>query len=261
MSGARNTGIAVATGEAIMFLDDDATLASGALAGICAPLADERVLGVGAQIEPLWLGAPPTWFPREFLWVVGCTYAGLKAGRVRNLIGAAMCVRRSVFDKVGGFTHGLGRDQTGLPLGCEETELCIRAANAHPGHWFVYDDGPSCLHKVPASRATWRYFLTRCYAEGVSKAHVSALMGSGAALSSEWSYVTEALRDGVSRGLMQAVKGRSGALANVAAIALGLAVTTAGYAIAKTRLAFGGARASRTGETAHQQKLSELGHP
>ena len=26
---------------------------------------------------PLWLGERPSWFPDEFLWVVGCSYRGL----------------------------------------------------------------------------------------------------------------------------------------------------------------------------------------
>jgi hypothetical protein len=40
----------------------------------------------------------PVWFPCEFDWVVGCTYAGMdvRSGRIRNPIGANMSIRADV---------------------------------------------------------------------------------------------------------------------------------------------------------------------
>ena len=46
---------------------------------------------------------------------------------------------------------------------------------------------------MPAERAGWRYLLRRCWAEGLSKAHVSALAGRSAALASERNYATRTL--------------------------------------------------------------------
>lgn len=64
--------------------------------------------------------------------LVGCTYRGMPkvATEVRNFIGANMSFLAEVPNRVGGFKAALGR-QDAVPLGCEETELCIRSV---PGH-------------------------------------------------------------------------------------------------------------------------------
>ena len=63
------------------------------------------VIGVGGHVTPNWRAPRPSWFPEEFLWVVGCSYAGLPEtqAEVRNPIGANMAFRRSVFARSGGF--------------------------------------------------------------------------------------------------------------------------------------------------------------
>ena len=102
LSGARNTGVGAAAEEIVAFLDDDAVPEPGWLAALISAY-DEGVLGVGGAIEPDWATARPRWFPPEFDWVVGCTYEGLPVagGTVRNLIGAAMSLRREVFERIG----------------------------------------------------------------------------------------------------------------------------------------------------------------
>src|SRR6266700_162410 len=74
LSGARNSGIAVAHGSLVIFLDDDAIADPRWLACIRVHCEQPGVLGAMGRIEPIWLGARPRWFPDEFLWVVGCTY-------------------------------------------------------------------------------------------------------------------------------------------------------------------------------------------
>lgn len=103
LSGARNTGISASRGEVILFLDDDAVSDRDLLATLVRQLEDPSVLGAVSAIRPLWETDRPSWFPDEFLWTLGCTYRGLHPGPVRNLIGASMCIRRSVFDHTGGF--------------------------------------------------------------------------------------------------------------------------------------------------------------
>ena len=110
LSGARNTGIAIATGDVIAFVDDDGTIQPDWLEQLCDCLTDPTVLGAGGTILPRWEGKPPRWFPPEFYWTVGCTYEGQPHKRqvVRNLWGC-MCVRRAVFGAVGGFHTSIGR--------------------------------------------------------------------------------------------------------------------------------------------------------
>lgn len=230
LSGARNTGMAAASGEILVFLDDDACAQPDWLENLLKGYADSKVAGVGGTIRPNWLGGQPGWFPEEFAWVVGCTYKGMpeKPETVRNLIGANMSFRREIFEKVGGFQSGLGRLGS-LPLGCEETELCIRAQQRLPGMKFLFEPGAIVRHQVPAKRGSPRYFVERCFAEGISKAAVARLVGSQDGLSSERAYTLRTLPAGLLRGLGQGLGGQLAGFGRAAAIFAGLGFTGLGY--------------------------------
>ena len=237
LSGGRNTGIEVSSAPVIAFLDDDAVPRAGWLDALGIRFTDGRVAAVGGAVEPRWAaGGPPVWLPDEFGWVVGCDYRGLPGdgAPIRNPIGASMAVARDAFDAVGGFSERLGR--TGeLPTGCEETELGIRIRTDLPGRLILRDTTAIVDHLVPAARGTLRYFVRRCWNEGRSKAALSALVGSGAALASERGHALRLLTEAPARYLGQAVAGDRGGLARALCSALGLAVTAAGYASSRLR--------------------------
>lgn len=230
LSGARNTGVAACSTDAIAFLDDDAVADPGWAAKIAAAYADPAVIGAGGSIEPLWESAEPRWFPREFLWVVGCTYVGMPEARadVRNLIGANMSLRRDVFERAGTFSTEIGRVGK-KPVGCEETELCIRALAAIPDSRIVYEPSARVDHLVTVERAKWKYFRQRCYSEGISKAQVVRMAGSGQGLASERTYSTRVLPVGVLRGLAGPFRAKPSGLLRAAAIIAGLLITTSGF--------------------------------
>jgi glycosyltransferase involved in cell wall biosynthesis len=231
LSGARNTGIGVASGEILAFMDEDAVAANNWLAQLAEGYAAPQTLGVGGAIEPLWEGARPAWFPEEFFWVVGCTYRGMptKRAAVRNLIGCNMSFRCEVFEQNGGFREGVGRIGT-RPVGCEETEFCIRLLQQIPDAQMLYDPTALVHHRVPAVRARFSYFLSRCDAEGLSKAQIATFVGAKDSLSNEWGYTLQTLPLGVWHGLTDTfLRLQMGGVARAAAIVTGLAVTTLGY--------------------------------
>ncbi len=229
LGGARNRGVEAATSDIVAFLDDDAVPDPVWLEYLTAPFADEQVLGVGGQAEPQYSAGRREWFPEEFNWVVGCTYRGMPetAARVRNLHGCNMSLRREVFESLGGFRLGYG---------CDETELCIRLGQQWPTAILMHEPRAKVLHHVPAARTTWRYFRTRCYFEGNSKAVIAWLVGSQYGLATERAYTRRVLPAGVARGFVDALTQREVApLMRAGAIVAGLAFTAAGFLMGKTR--------------------------
>jgi len=229
LSGARNSGLAAARGEIAAFMDEDAYAAPDWLETLAGGYQDERVMGVGGAIVPVWASERPRWFPEEFDWVVGCTYLGManatpsEPAPVRNLIGCNMSFRRAVGEAVGGFRDGIGRVGS-KPVGCEETEFCIRANGLFAEQHFLYMPAARVFHHVSANRATWGYFRARCYAEGVSKALIGRYVGRQSGLATERSYATRTLPLGVLRAL------RYGNIRRAGAIVAGLLLTASGYA-------------------------------
>jgi len=155
LSGARNTAIAEAKGDVVVFLDDDARARPGWLAALLDPYEDATVQAVGGVAHPRW----PTWpnggrrphllpgaVPEdgdatgELDWIVGCTYTGQPTERaeVRNLMGCNMSFRREVFERIGGF------DARYAPAYYEDTDLCFEARRL--GYRVVYQPRARIVH-------------------------------------------------------------------------------------------------------------------
>jgi glycosyltransferase involved in cell wall biosynthesis len=192
LSSARNTAIARSRGDYIVFIDDDAIAHDRWLARLLRTFEDPAVVGAGGHALPLWETAQPGWLPEELLWVVGCSYSGLpESGNVRNPLGCNMAFRADLFQSLGMFNPAIGRLGS-LPLGCEETEFCLRAARALPDARIILTAGAEIDHWVPETRACASYLLRRCYFEGISKALVRRL-GDARSLETERRYLRKSL--------------------------------------------------------------------
>lgn len=232
LADARNSGIAMARGEIIAFIDDDARADRGWLQQLVECYREPDVIAAGGRIRPVWEGGRrPAWLPDEFLWVVGCTYRGMpkRDGAMRNMIGCNMSFRSEVFAEIGAFDTGMGR-LANQPLGGEETEICIRALNRWPDRRIVYTPEAVVYHHASRSRQTISYFAQRCYYEGVSKAIVRRLWES-AGTSSELAYLSRALPRALRREIRDVVLLRDApaALSRASAIALGVGAVGAGF--------------------------------
>jgi len=242
LSGARNTGVTGVTADVYVFLDDDALPAPGWLDQLLAPLDDPSVIITGGAATPRWPdGGRPSMLPAangargELDWVIGCTYTGQPTtlSPVRNVMGCSMALRAGVFETTGLFGEDLGRVGT-IPYGCEETELCIRAAS--PGTRIVFEPASQVLHRVTPQRTTWSYLWRRCYAEGISKAAVAQRTAPRQALSTETAYTLRVLPRGLARELSSFPSAGMRGLQGAWAILTGLALTMVGYVVGRVAI-------------------------
>jgi GT2 family glycosyltransferase len=239
LSGARNAGVENSCGDIVAFLDDDAEARPDWLARLLDPYDQPDVVAVGGAARPQWPRGQnrPNWLPADDArtdtgpldWVLGCAYTGLptRLAEVRNLMGCNMSFRRSVFEGIGGFNTGIGR-LGALPLGCEETELCIRVRQRLPGTRIVFEPEAVVSHRISPDRISWSYLRRRSWAEGISKAAITRLVGPDDALSTERRYVTHVLPAAFFRELGQVVSGHASA-AGALAIATAPLLSAAGY--------------------------------
>ncbi len=161
------------------------------------PFADPTVIGAGSAIVPIWEKKRPPWFPDEFLWAVGGSYTGMPetTAEIRNVWSEGMVVRRDAFLAVGGFRVGFGKlGDVNRP---EDTDLCLRMANATGGRWMYVPDA-WIDHAVMARRSTLRFFLGRCFNEGRGKVELGRLNDGRESLQSERDYLAE---DSAARGV------------------------------------------------------------
>jgi GT2 family glycosyltransferase len=120
-----NLGAARATGDALVFLNPDTVVTSGALAGLVAPLEDPSVGIVTARLR--LLDRPETLNSAgNEVHVTGIAWAGgygepaESVSELRDVAfptGAAMAIRRDLFEELGGFTEELFLYQEDLELG------------------------------------------------------------------------------------------------------------------------------------------------
>ena len=179
LSGARNTGVEATSSDVVVFIDDDAVPADSWLAELVAPFRCGDVAAAGGHIEPGWPDRRPPWFPPHLDWAIGCSIPTMPAdgGEIRNMYGASAAFRRSALAAVGGFPSELGRVGADA-AGCEETDVCIRIRQSDPSATIVYAANSEVVHRVTADRATVRYVVRRCFAEGRSKALLSRRVGA-----------------------------------------------------------------------------------
>lgn len=236
LSGARNTGLAAASQPVTAFLDDDAEARPGWLASLVEPYRDVQVVATGGSVYPRWPKVRPQWLPPTFDWVVGCSYLGLPKtpSAVRNPIGANMSMRTELALKVGAFDATVGRVGR-RPRGCEETEMAIRLTASMPSSvvWYVPDAAVD--HHVPDDRLSLRYFLSRCWHEGMSKADVVRLAGAPAGLQSERRHTAVVIPKALVRDAKALVRGDLAAAARIGAITGGVAVTVSGFIAGRVR--------------------------
>ena len=148
-SYARNTGAAIAKGEWVCFMDDDAVATPNYVENILKHTHKQpEIVGFGGRIIPKYIPAEPKWMSYYVSSLVGnfdyaptaCAFEHGKYPLESNMI-----VKKSIYDKIGGFNSDLPGVVGTLRIGGEGKELFYKIlALGYP----IYYDPEICVHHV-----------------------------------------------------------------------------------------------------------------
>ena len=224
---ARNTGASLVQSDIIAFIDDDAWAEPDWLEQLVAVYETYDVVAVGGAADPYYESARPPWFPANFDWVFGCSYAGLptRPAPLLHLIGSNMSVTRAAFASIGGF---IGSD-------FDDLNLCMRLAERFGARSLYYSPEAVVHHYVPSQRVTWRYFYRRCYFVNREKVRVLRRIGPAGNLKAERAFVRRTMLHDVTAAVGQALRGEPAALLQAGAMVVGIGLAGTGYIHGKLR--------------------------
>jgi glycosyltransferase involved in cell wall biosynthesis len=173
----RNNGAAVATGDVVAFIDDDAVADDAWVATLVETYHEQDVLAVGGTMTPSWVAGRPRFLPAEFYFLVGVTQRGFAdgPGEVRNTFGSNISFDRETFLALGGFDTNIGGRQGDENLQGGETELCARLRSEYDSGVY-YAPEAEVAHKVFAYRTDPRWLLDRAFWQGYSKRGMEVLV-------------------------------------------------------------------------------------
>lgn len=175
-SRARNRGLAEATTDTVVFVDDDVWVERGWLDALLAPLADRAVAAAVGPISlacrparPRWLTpALESWFSALDLGADTRPLTPLEHGWSANL-----AVRRSAIDVIHGFDPHLGPG-TRSAFG-DDADLLDRLRA--DGSVVVYAHDAWAHHQVGADRLRLRWLVRRGYRQGLTDVALQARDG------------------------------------------------------------------------------------
>ena len=181
-SNALNCGVRATSAPVIAFIDDDVVVSERWLDEAVAPLLDpdSGIDYTGGPVLPIWEAPRPRWLSptQPDLWgAIAILDYGADSfefeERRRVPLGANMAIRRTLVDRIGGFSPRLGRSSGSQILGQEVPEFLARARAVNSRGRYI--PGMMVRHHVPARRLTKTYFRRWWYGKGRSRAALERL--------------------------------------------------------------------------------------
>jgi glycosyltransferase involved in cell wall biosynthesis len=192
----RHRGAMAASGEILVFIDDDIQAAQDWLAAIVNSYVDRDVRLVGGRSLPAYETAPPEWIA-DYTWPT--PYGGshsiflslIDLGAYvidihpNYIFGLNFSIRKRSFFELGGFhpdcvpsslQHFQGDGETGLTIKASSRKL--RAA---------YQPAALVYHRVTRERMTPKYFESKCFYQGVCDSYSAIRRCADALVCGRWS--------------------------------------------------------------------------
>lgn len=196
LSGARNVGASIASGEHLAFIDDDVVLTSSWLVALKEMVSKRKDVMLTGPAKPLWKGSAPPWYVKELSWLVGSSewFSCSVVTNVRNGWGNNIVVPRSLFQAVGGFSeefglHNSGRSRWSDPPS-EDVDLSLRLGAM--GIPVLYVPHMSVYHKATGHKLSPLFMAQRAFSLGHQRAAIERLNpGMSNPLSSEKGLVSQ----------------------------------------------------------------------
>jgi glucosyl-dolichyl phosphate glucuronosyltransferase len=178
-SHALNSGLRMARGEVLAFIDDDVTAEPTWLQNLVASMHSGDWAGAGGRILPDQTLSPPRWLPikgRYALAPLAMFDLGNDAGDLTEApFGTNMAFRKTMFDKYGGFRTDLG-PRPDSEMRNEDTEFGQRLLSA--GERLRYEPSAVVYHAVPKYRVQKKYFLAWWFDKGRADVRQCEIPGS-----------------------------------------------------------------------------------
>lgn len=187
-SFARNTGAAVAKGQWLCFMDDDAVATPNYVENILKHIETKpEAVGFGGRIIPKYIPAEPKWMSYYVSSLVGnfdyaptaCAFENGKYPLESNMI-----VKKEVYEAIGGFNTALPGVVGTLRIGGEGKELFYKILAL--GHTIYYDPSICVHHVVEVKKLTSEYMYR--VASGIGRGEKTRTLNI-----STWAYIQKVL--------------------------------------------------------------------
>lgn len=208
-SYARNTGAALAQGEFLVFMDDDAVAAPDFLSQILDFFKSHPGAGgMGGRIIPRYIPGEPKWMSHFVSSLVGnFDYSPhtVEFAPQRYPLESNMVVRKADFDSVGGFNTDLPGVKGTLRIGGEGKEFFFKLKELGRTIW--YDPAVKVEHVVEIRKLTREYMYRVASGIGRGESVRTKALGRGAYYRKIAEYVYK-LGGSVVLGALYALKGQ-----------------------------------------------------
>lgn len=206
----RHSGLDAASGDILVYADDDIEAQSSWLEGIAESFVDPSVALVGGKILPKFESPPPKWVDElrsttNTGWSLGW-YSILDFGDTLLEIpheyvwGCNFSIRKDVLKKVSGF-HPDSLPQELIKYR-GDGESAVSFAVRDMGLKAIYNPKASVYHVVSTKRLTVDYIYQRAFNQGVSNSYTSIRKNRSLSAQMEYAPPSNTIHEAVNRGLV-----------------------------------------------------------